>query len=52
MTQTEPTADLELFRAARDDLKHQIAASRETVISTQEMLKKIDEMLRKSVLKP
>ena len=53
MPQTEPPVDsLELLRAARDDLKDQVAASRETIASTLEMLKKIDEMLEKSVLKP
>jgi hypothetical protein len=50
---TEIAVDcLELVRAARDDLKDQIAASQETIASTLEMLKKIDEMLKKTVLKP
>ena len=50
---TETAVDcLELVPAARDDLKDQIAASQEMVASTLEMLKKIDEMLEKSVLKP
>jgi hypothetical protein len=53
MPQTEPPVDgLELLRAAHDDLRYQIAASQETVASTLEMLKKVDEMLKKSVLKP
>jgi hypothetical protein len=55
MRQTEPPVDcLELLRAraAYDDLMDQVAASQETVASSLEILKKIDEMLKKSVLKP
>jgi hypothetical protein len=51
----DPNITTEYFkslRAARERLNHQIAMSRKTLAATQEYLRKLDEMLEKSVLKP
>jgi hypothetical protein len=40
------------LRAAREQLNHQIAMSRKTIAATQEYLRKLDEMLEGSLLKP
>jgi hypothetical protein len=40
------------LRDARDQLNHQIAMSRRMIGASQEYLRKLDEMLERSVLKP
>jgi hypothetical protein len=43
---------LESMRASREELNYQIDKSRETVASSLELLKQIDEVLAASILKP
>jgi hypothetical protein len=43
---------LESLRASREELDHQIDKSLETVASSLELLKQIDEVLAASILKP
>jgi hypothetical protein len=52
ITTNNTTEYLKSLRAGREQLNLQIAMSRKTIAASQEYLRKLDEMLERSVLKP